>query len=271
MAETVSGPVSSAVVLGIVIGLLLWLMNYTDPVTMIFIIIVLAILLGVAVGIPVRHLIHKLAAERQALAAYHATPSPAGSVVPSGTPTFTAAPVAAAAPATAPAAAAAPPGPPPPFPPWPLFEPLVFLETSMEKDLLQMARNAEIPPDRLLLLLAFSSDYVLQEMGLGGVETVRISRVEAEDVVPPGDLDKIGYLIEKHLSRGTGYKVVLSSIETLVEANGPKNVRRLLDVAREVAQTSRGSVLVSLDPKALSKDPVAMLTRGAAMVKAPPA
>ncbi len=252
MTESASGPASSGVVLGIVLGLLMWLLNYVDPVTMIILIVILSIVFAVAIGLPARYLIGKIRRERAA-----------ATVVPPAAPVF------AMPPPPVPSGPVGPPAPAPALPVWPLFEPLVFLETNQEKNLLLMTQNAGVPPDRLLLLLAFASNFQLQELGLSQAEVVRISRVEGEDVVPPGDLDKIGYLIEKHFGKGQGYKVVLSSIETLVEANGPKNVRRLLDVAREVAMSSRGSMLVSLDPKAIAKDPVAMLERGATLLKIP--
>ena len=66
----------------------------------------------------------------------------------------------------------------------------------------------------------------------------------------------------QHFSKGQRYNVVLPSVESLVEAAGVKNVRRLLDVARELAQSATGSVLFSLDPRALSPDKVAIIERG---------
>jgi hypothetical protein len=243
------------VVIGIVLALLLWMLGEVDQYTMVILLIVLAIVGGVAAGVPAIILRRKIAKAR-----VQSSPQ-----VPPSQP----APVAVAPLLVQPVA-------PPEAKPvqakltWPLFEPLCVMRTGAEKEVLELAGSSGVPNDRLLVFLTQVSEVTLPRYGLESVETVRLSRVEGEDVVSPGDLEKLGYIIEKHFSRGQGYKVVLPSVESLVEAAGIKNVRRLLDVARELAQGAAGSVLFSLDTQALSPDQVAILERGAFKITAQP-
>ena len=263
MSSGAGSTVASGVVLGIITALLLWFLNYVDPITMVFLAVILGALFGIAVGVPAHSLNKKILKERKKLGeapafypAALATQAPPLPVQPSAA--NTAPPVAVAA--SIPAAQAPPPSA------WPLFEPLCFLETSRERDLLEIAGAAGLPPQRLLVFLTQTAEVLLPEYGLAGVEAIKLSRVEGEDVVSPGDLDRLGYLMEKHFAKGQGYKVVLPSVEALVEAAGVKNVRRLLDVARELAQGSAGSLLLSIFPKALPEEQVAILERGATLL-----
>ncbi|MCL5984628.1 MAG: DUF835 domain-containing protein [Candidatus Thermoplasmatota archaeon] len=266
MSSGAGSTAASGVVLGIITALLLWFLNYVDPITMVFLAVFLGALFGIAVGVPARSLNKKILKERKKLGeapafypaapAAQAPPQPPLPVQPS-----TASPAPPVATAASILVAQAPPAPA-----WPLFEPLCFLETSRERDLLEIAGAAGLPPQRLLVFLTQTAEVLLPEYGLAGVEAIKLSRVEGEDVVSPGDLDRLGYLIEKHFAKGQGYKVVLPSVEALVEAAGVKNVRRLLDVARELAQGSAGSLLLSIFPKALPEEQVAILERGATLL-----
>lgn len=161
---------------------------------------------------------------------------------------------------------------PPSFAPRPAFvarpatmwrpQPLAVYETAEESSLWEVVRTARLSPEKLLCFTRLTPQELSSRFGLAGAKIVRISRVEAEDAVPPSDLEKIAYLIERHLT-ARGCAVVLPGLESLVEASSLKGVGRLLEVAREVAQASQGAVLVSLNPRALAETQTALLERGA--------
>ncbi len=79
-----------------------------------------------------------------------------------------------------------------------------------------------------------------------------------ENKIKPGDLDRIGHLLEAHLRTGEGKAVVVEALDMIIDANQVKGARRLLDVVREIAQENKGTVLVQLNPSSL---PLAERTR----------
>lgn len=246
MTASAASVASRGVIVGIVVALNLWFLNLVDQYTMLLLLVGLAVVGGVLAWVPALILRRKIAAAKVRA---HPPPSPYAPVPPSGSPL---------APPPVPAAQSVSP-----VPSWPFSEPMCVVETPVERGLLEFAGRAGQPPERVLVFLTQTAPSALPGLGLLGVETVKLSRVEGEDVVAPGNLDILGDLIERHLSKGQGYGVVLPAVEVLVEASGVKNVRRLLDVAREIAQGSSGSVLYSVDPRALSPEQVAILERGA--------
>lgn len=146
---------------------------------------------------------------------------------------------------------------------WPLQEPLCILETGREKDAWEAARALNLPPEKVIGFTTFPPEEIAKEFGLPIPALHKVSRVEAEANVDPGDLERIGNFIERHLDGGEGRVVVLPSVENLVEAGNVRNVRRLLEVVRDLAQGSHGSMLVTLDPVSLPEAHVTLLERGA--------
>lgn len=166
------------------------------------------------------------------------------------------------APAAGKSAAAAPvvvSGPPH----WPMEEPMCVLESSREEEIWEVVKAAAVPAERVIAFTTEPPDSVAALLGFPASTFRRISRVEGEENFPPGDLERIGNAIERHLEMGEGHLVVLPGLENLVEAGNVRNVRKLLEVLRDLAQGSKGSVLVSLDPVSLPDASVTLLERGA--------
>lgn len=137
---------------------------------------------------------------------------------------------------------------------WPLQEPLCVVQVAGEVGLWRWVRET-VPGDRKLL--CFTHQLRAQVLGTevpDGVNVLQLSRVEGENMVSPSDVDRIGSFMEQHFTAGTGGLVVLAGLETVVEAAGIGSVRRLLDVGRDLAQQSRGSLLVSMDPARLKPE-----------------
>ncbi len=147
-------------------------------------------------------------------------------------------------------------------PTWPLDEPLCVMETNREKDVWAVAQRAHILPEKIIGFTTLPPEEIAQEFGVLLTSVRKVSRVEGDANVDPGDLERIGNIIERHLEGGEGRVVVLPALENLVEAGNVRNVRRLLEVVRDLAQGSKGSMLVSLDPVSLPEANVSLLERG---------
>ena len=125
-----------------------------------------------------------------------------------------------------------------------------------------MVHASPVTPDRLLCFTTGIPDEVARGFGLVGAKFYKVTRVEGEGTVNPGDLDRIGNLIELHFNTGPGKAVVLPALENLVAAGNVQNVRRLLEVMRDLAQQSHGIMLVSIDTVSLPETSVTLLERG---------
>jgi hypothetical protein len=136
------------------------------------------------------------------------------------------------------------------------------MEASQEKDVWETVHSSALTPDRLLCFTTGIPEDIAREYGLMGAKFYKVTRVEGEGAVNPGDLDRLGNLIEMHFGTGPGKAVALPALENLVAAGTVQNVRRLLEVMRDIAQQSHGTMLVSVDPVSLSSMSVALLERG---------
>lgn len=127
--------------------------------------------------------------------------------------------------------------------------PLTFAETRDPQQFWKLALGAGVPPASLLLLVDEQPKALRQEYSLDGVEARWICRTEEEeDAILPGDLDRIGFLIDDHFREGEKRAVVITGIERLVTENGAGPVVRLLDHVRDAARSGGGAVLVHINP-----------------------
>ncbi len=153
------------------------------------------------------------------------------------------------------------PPPPPPPPPWPLEEPLCYVETDKEEELWGRIGAAGLTASQVLGFTKQNPEGVVAKFSLEGATLYRISTIEGDGSVLPTDLERIGLFIDRHLSAGPGRVVVLPGLEHLVEATNVRNVRRLLDVVRDLALPKRGSMLFSVDRSSLPAEQTAVLER----------
>lgn len=276
-AKNIAG---SGVVLGITGGLLLWLFGYVGPVYFLIFVLVGAVVGGIAFGVPGFLFQRKVIREREqaeeqqkaedaakAAAAAEArrraratAAAPVWNPAPVGQTTW--APMFPSPAADGTAAAAAPAAPSRPVPTWPLTEPFCVYETSNEKEVWQIVKALGLDSSKIIGFTTQPPEGVAADLGMPAANFRKISRVEGEDTIDPGDLERLGNLIERHLEGGPARVVVLPGVENLVEAGNVRNVRRLLEVIRDLAQGSKGSLLVSLDPVSLPEANVTLLERG---------
>lgn len=147
-------------------------------------------------------------------------------------------------------------------PNWPA-SPLTALETSNISILRALAVTSGVPKEQFLV---FTTDPPSGLPGLAGAEFRQISHQEGEGKMRPGELDQMADLIERHLSKGPGRRVIMEGVEMILESTNLKNVRRLLRVAREDAMLHQGRVLFAVNPKAHSQEELALLEEGARVV-----
>lgn len=156
---------------------------------------------------------------------------------------------------------------PPPLgelPPWP-ETPLTLVETTDETAVFTLV--APVPKEDLLVVTRGATDDWVKERGYSASQVWQLSVTEGENSVRPADLEKIGHVVEQHLSSGKGKAAVLTGTDMLLDATSLKAVRRLLAVFREVAQEHGGRVLVVANVRSLSKEDKAHLEEGAQVLR----
>ena len=136
---------------------------------------------------------------------------------------------------------------PGPLPNW-QNRPLVILEGSDPLILYSFARQCQLEPERILLLAPESTPDVEAAISKKGIIRWRISRLGAEGSLHPADADRIGSVIELHFRRFKGSVVVLGGLDAILEATNLKTVRRLVQVSREVALETQGTLVTYLNP-----------------------
>jgi PKD repeat protein len=151
------------------------------------------------------------------------------------------------------------------LPAWPMV-PITVVETPDPSVLWKIAASSGVDRPKMLILTTNLPAEISGAHGLVGAEVRQLSRTEGEDKVAPGDVDRIADLIETHMGKGTGRAVVIEGVERIVDAASLKNTRRLLQVAGDVAKSTRGSILFSLNPELLSLQERRQLEEGASTV-----
>lgn len=137
------------------------------------------------------------------------------------------------------------------------------LLTPEAKDLWEMVRRSKVPREKLLVLCREPPQDLQRLYELQGATFWQIARSEGEGKVRPSELDRIGDLIERHLSQGEGRYVVLGDVSLLIDDSGLRNVRRLLQVAHETAEAKGGRVVFRFDPGGRSSTEAHQLEEGA--------
>ncbi|MDE1837616.1 MAG: PKD domain-containing protein [Euryarchaeota archaeon] len=173
-----------------------------------------------------------------------------------------AAPTAAsAAPASTPKLSVKPKGPA-----WPMV-PLTVVEAKDPASFWEMVAGSGLDRTKLLVFSLEAPGSIAATYGLVGATLWRISRTEGEENLAPGDVDRMGDLIERHFSKGSGRAVVLRGIERIIDSAGLRSAVRLIEVAREVGEETRGAVLVHLNPDNVQVNERRQLEEGAKIVR----
>jgi hypothetical protein len=139
------------------------------------------------------------------------------------------------------------------LPSWPMT-PLTTVETVDVNLFWEIVGKSGVEREKLLLLCVEAPGTLGASHGLSGASFKRLANIEGEDNLNPGDVDRIAVVIEDHLQRGPGRSVAIRGIERVVDRAGLKNTARLLQVACEVAESTRGAIIVCLDPSRLTME-----------------
>jgi hypothetical protein len=150
--------------------------------------------------------------------------------------------------------------------PWPMV-PLTLVEASDPARFWRIAVASGMERSKILVLAPDSPAVVTGKYGLAGAKVWRITRTEGDENVNPSDLEKIGYLIEKHLEQGAGRAVLVHGLGRLIDSSGFRNTRRLVDVAKESAETNRGAILAFIDPVTIEPAQLRQLEEGASVIR----
>lgn len=146
-------------------------------------------------------------------------------------------------------------------------QPLVVLSTPSSDRFWTTVASARLSPDGLLVFCREPPNDVATRYGMTGATFWQIARNEGEGKVRPADLDRIGYLLEQHLGQAPGRNVVVGDLTLMIDDGSLRNVRRLLQVAREAAEAKRGRVIYAVNPEGRSSAELGQLTEGAELVR----
>ncbi|MDE1819544.1 MAG: hypothetical protein KGJ23_06480 [Euryarchaeota archaeon] len=152
------------------------------------------------------------------------------------------------------------------LPPWPLT-PLTTVETSDPSKVYAMASSSGLERERMLVIAPDAGGALAGTYALVGATMWRLTRSEGESYISPADPDRLGDLMVRHLEKTSGRAVVLVGLEKVVDACGLKVAMRLLEVARETAETNKGTVLVALNTGILKEGDVRQLEEFSTVVK----
>jgi hypothetical protein len=145
--------------------------------------------------------------------------------------------------------------------------PMTVVVTDDAKQFWAMVSRSGVPRDHLLVVSNDAPSSLATSFGLAGARFVRLARTEGEDHVSPADIDLLGNIIENHLQGESNRAVVLHGIDMVMDSSSPKAVRRLIQVLREIAESSRGAVLVHLNPTLLPATELPALEEGANVIR----
>lgn len=126
--------------------------------------------------------------------------------------------------------------------------PMTLVETADAHAFWSIVGSSGVDRKRLLVFCTESPAELSAAYGLAGATLWRISSNEGEGRVRPSDVDRLGDLVLNHLDHATGQAVVIKGLDRVIEDAGFRGARRLLEVARETAEKTRGAVIVHADP-----------------------
>ena len=136
-------------------------------------------------------------------------------------------------------------------PSWPMV-PMTLVETADANAFWSIVGSSGVDRGKMLIFCTEAPAELSASYGLAGATLWRISSNEGESRVRPGDVDRVGDLVSGHLEKETGRAVVLKGLDRVIEDAGFRSARKLLEVAREAAERTRGAVIVHADPVLVS-------------------
>jgi uncharacterized tellurite resistance protein B-like protein len=125
--------------------------------------------------------------------------------------------------------------------------PMTVVETSDANSFWSIVGSSGVDRSKLLVVCTESPGEISASYGLAGAVLWRFSRVEGEGKVSPGDADRLENILEEHLERESGQAIALKGLDRVIEEAGFRTARRLLEMVREIAEKTRGAVIVHID------------------------
>ncbi len=95
----------------------------------------------------------------------------------------------------------------------------------------------------------------------------RLARTEQDGTVRPDEVDRLGSILERHLSKAPGQAVLLLGMEEIIDATSLRVARRLVALLREVAEGQGGHALLHLNPSLLDESERRVLEEGATVLR----
>ena len=129
---------------------------------------------------------------------------------------------------------------------------------------------AALPKTSPLLLVTRENPASLHERTSAlptGARSLWITRMEGEGRVSPSDLDGLGEHASRLFHEHDGAILALEGIEYLASQSGFPAVLRLVQFLRDLAQETRGHLLVSVNPAAFERREVSLLESDAEVVR----
>ena len=184
-------------------------------------------------------------------------PPPASPTAAAPSPVVSAAPSVAAAPENT--GAAAPPQTSPPGA-FTVFEATSRAGVYASASALGISRAA-------LLVVSPDNPSTLPGAWKNDVVFWRLARTEQEGTVRPDEVDRLGSILERHLSKAPGQAVLLLGMEEIIDATSLRVARRLVALLREVAEGQGGHALLHLNPSLLDESERRVLEEGATVLR----
>jgi tetratricopeptide (TPR) repeat protein len=91
------------------------------------------------------------------------------------------------------------------------------------------------------------------------VAMVWLTRVEGQDNIHPANLDVLGERLDAHLRKAEGNTIILEGLEYLVSQSTFGSVYNFLQFLRDLAQETKGHVVLSFRPSAFEKKDVSLI------------
>lgn len=142
--------------------------------------------------------------------------------------------------------------------------PLTLVEVHDPGEIWTALHDPSLEPSKMLLVTKTPGD-----AGgiLSGAETWHLAFGEGEGKIQPGDLDRLGSVIETHLSKFPGCVVFVDGIDLISQSSSFKNARRFVQVTREIAEEHRAHALFRIPPGIYTPTELSQLEEGAQVIR----
>ncbi len=144
------------------------------------------------------------------------------------------------------------------------LSPLTVVETHDPADVWAALQDETLEPSRMLIVTKTPHDVPAM---LAKGELWHMAYGEGEGRVLPGDLDRLGSIIETHLTKTPGCVVYVDALDLVSHATSFKSARRLVQVTREMAEEHSAHALFRIPPGFYTPTELSQLEEGAQVIR----